>query len=172
MKWVPFTVHIRVVPEEGKRFVYIRSLQKYAASLYAELSTNANLNLPRPGGGAHESHSGYDHSAISQHVSATAYKPQFGDTPAQLMLTGFYYSTNENNSPNSDINILSANQSNIGSLAAPNQNMPTAQCNAEVTALKSIIDSAIAAVLPLRSKTLRLDYNGIVFGNRGYHFPS
>lgn len=174
MKWTPFTAHIKVTPAEGKRFVYIRSLQKLAADAYTMLSMNSDLNIATPGGGVHESVTGYDQSAISQMVYGTAVKPQFGNFPAQLMITGFYRTTSANVPAYADIDIISANQNNYGPLAAPHTNIPSTTVNNEVKALKALIDSAIAFPnLPSsgNAKVHRIDYNGIIFGDRGYHFP-
>ena len=174
MKWTPFTAHIKVTPAEGKRFVYIRSLQKYAAEAYQSLLNNSDINIATPGGGAHSSVTGYEQSAISQLVYGTAVKPQFGNFPAQLMITGFYKNTNPNASAYEEISIFSANENNNGPLSAPQVNMPSTAVNSEVKALKAIIDAAIAfPKLPhsANAKTYRIDYNGIIFGDRGYHFP-
>lgn len=174
MKWTPFTAHIKVTPAEGKRFVYIRSLQKYAAEAYQALSNNNDINIATPGGGSHASVTGNEQSAISQLVYGTAFKPQFGNFPTQLMITGFYKNSNPNTSPHTEIDIISANQNNNGQLSAPQVNIPSTAVNNEVKALKTIIDAAIAFPnLPYaaNAKTYRIDYNGIIFGDRGYHFP-
>lgn len=174
MKWTPFTAHISVTPIQGKRFVYVRSLQKLAVEFYDALSLESDLNISAPGGGQYDSTTGFSNSAMSQMAYGSAIKPQFGDYPAQLMITGFYNSSSENVATNEEINILSANQSNFGSLSAPYINIPKTYINNEVKALKTILDSVIASPnLPLfaNAKVHRLDYSGIIFGSRGFHFP-
>ena len=174
MKWTPFTAHISVTPIQGKRFVHIRSLQKLAVEFYDALSQENDLNISAPGGGQYDSTTGFNNSAMSQMAFGSAIKPQFGDYPAQLMITGFYHSSSENLTTNDEINIFSANQGNLGSLFAPHVNVPKSYINSEVKTLKTLLDSVIASPnLPLyaNAKVHRLDYSGIIFGNRGFHFP-
>jgi hypothetical protein len=52
--------------------------------------------------------------------------------------------------------------------------MPSTNVNDEVKALKAIINTAIANPnLPssANAKLFRLDYNGVIYGDRGFHFP-
>ncbi len=49
---------------------------------------------------------------------------------------------------------------------------PSATVEAEVKALKVILDSVIAAKTPNDDMTVfRIDYKGITWGDRGFHFP-
>lgn len=174
MKWTPFTAHVKVTPTQGKRFVYIRSLQKLARELYDSLKDNPNLSIAAPGGGGSESITGHDHSAISQLNYGTAAKPQFGNFPAQLMITGFYKTYSDNNQTNEQVSVFSANQVYTSAASAPSTNIPKSFINTEVASLKTILDAAIASPnLPVVSnaKVFRIDYSGVVFGDRGYHFP-
>lgn len=174
MKWTPFTAHISVTPAEGKRFVYVRALQKLASEAYTALVANADINIAMPGGGQHTTVTGYEQAAMSQMTYGTAIKPQFGDYPAQLMITGFYKNTNSNAQVYAETDIISANQNNYGSTATPQVSMPSTNVNDEVKALKAIINTAIANPnLPssANAKLFRLDYNGVIYGDRGFHFP-
>ena len=174
MKWTPFTAHVKVTPTQGKRFVYIRSLQKLAREFYDSLKDNPNLSISAPGGSGSESITGHEQSALSQLTYGAASKPQFGNFPAQLMITGFYKTSSANSQTQEEISVFSANQVYTSSGSAPSTNMPKAFINTEVASLKTILDAAIASPnLPTVSnaKVFRIDYSGVVYGDRGYHFP-
>lgn len=175
-KQVPFTVHIRVVPDRGngKRFEYIRDLQKLAMLAYEGLSTVPELQVATPGGGATLSLGDYNRrGGLGGYANATAAKPQIGASPAQLMLTGFYESGNINSPTHPDVQRISGGEVYTGPTAHSNKAGPTAMVDSEVATVKGLIEGALAEYLPEGAayEVFRLDYAGVIYGDRGYHFP-
>jgi len=172
----PFTAHFRVVASRGKRFETVRSLQRYANLLYggadgaSGLIGSSNIEVARPGGGQVSQMNAGD---MTDYYPGCAVKPQFGETPAQLMITGFYLLDTGNDQPWSDKQIVHAGEFFTGAGGAQGfKTNPTSAVAAEVQALKVILDAIIAAELPNEGVTLfRLDYKGITWGDRGFHFP-
>lgn len=175
MRWIPFTAHIRVVPENpGKRFEYVRSLQKWAHLLYEDLITNSTLNLADGGGGQHYNTSNGGKIGNSGLVKGLAVKPQIGENPAQFMITGFYdNSSTTNRQAQPDLQRISGGESYFGNVASPAERNPSTWVSDDVADLKAILDAAIANNLPATyaGKVFRLEYAGVVYGDRGYHFP-
>jgi hypothetical protein len=175
MRWIPFTAQIKVVPEaHGKRFEYIRSMQKWAYLLAEDLNANPILNLADGGGGQHYNIGNGGNIGNSALVKGLAVKPQIGDTPAQFVAVGFYDNesiTNQESHPS--VMRISGGEVYEGNVSAPADNNPNSWVDAGVRDLKSIIDAAIAASLPTsyQAKLFRLEYAGVVYGDRGYHFP-
>jgi hypothetical protein len=175
MRWIPFTAHIKVVPEApGNRFEYIRSLQKWAYLLAQELSDSPYLNLADGGGGQHYNIGNGGNIGNSALVKGLAVKPQIGETPAQFMITGFYdnaSATNQEAHPS--VTRISGGETYQGNVAAAAENNPNSWVDSGVSDIKAIVDSAISASLPasLQAKLFRLEYAGVVYGDRGYHFP-
>lgn len=179
-RFVPFTVHIRVVPARpGKRFEYIRALQKIAHLVYGALAGMANVEVAAPGGGQQQSFGGTDHGGWGGYVDGTAIKPQFGETPAQLQLTGFYQASGDNNQTYSNEQVFhgsvgGADVGLTGPMGAHNWDAtPTATIDSEVKTLKAAMIAAITAALPgnIAFHIFRLDYSGIIYGDRGFTFP-
>lgn len=175
-KQVPFTIHVRVVPSrgDGKRFEYIRSLQKLAVLAYEALSTISGIQTATPGGGATQSMGDYNRrGGLGGFAQATAAKPQIGAAPAQLMLTGFYTSSLDNTPTQAEIQRISGGQIYSGAVAHSNIGGPVSSVDSEVFALKTSIESALATYLPNGAiyEVFRIDYAGIVYGDKGYHFP-
>lgn len=171
MKWVPFTLHMKILPNiSGKRFENWRDMQKIAEQVYLALETLApdTINIAIPGGGQQRSYCGF-----SSTVNGTAVKPQFGDTPAQLQITGFNKSESKNYQPHPDLMRIHAGEVMTG----PNQHSwetgPSTTVDDEVRQLKSQIEAAVIANVPsdMIVKIFRIDYSGITYGDRGYHFP-
>ena len=190
MKWTPFTLHVKVTPQSsdtsGARVSYIRSLQKYGQDLYDALRVEPDLNVANPGGGQVSNPNGYtDTQYYNQDTletssysktsgfSGTAVKPQFGNYPAQLMITGFYSTTSSVADNYPAYQVISAGTVYTGYDSASNKNTPSATVNSEVKSLKATIDAMLVAYLPeyANAKVHRLEYSGIIFGDRGYHFP-
>lgn len=174
-RFVPFTVHIRVVPPRpGKRFEYIRALQKISYLVYNAIAGLANIEVASPGGGQQQSFGGTDFGGWGGYVAGTAIKPQFGETPAQLQLTGFYNVSADNSPPWSDEDLIHTNSAMSGQIGAHAWDAtPQSTIDTEVLALKNALTVAIAAALPatIEFSIFRIDYSGIVYGDRGFHFP-
>lgn len=172
MRQVPFTLHVAVYPKGEKRFEVIRDLQKISELVYNGLNTLSNIKIAAPGGGQEQNYKGTN-GGFSGYVAGCAVKPQFGESPAQLMITGFYAVTSANNPTFASDSIISNGVEYEGFRQHKHDAVPTATVNAEVKALRTALDTRINSVLPgtVDYKIYRLDYNGIVFGNRGYHFP-
>ncbi len=167
----PFTLYIKVVPQRGKRFEYIRSLQKSANRLYANLVENASLNLARPGGGQAGTTANYMNS---DYTPGLAVKPQFGETPAQICITGFYLATGSPSQSFAEKQVISAGAYKTGPTDSVYNSNPTSTIYAEVLALKTIIDAALVTEgldSEWMARTFRIDYKNVVFGDRGLHFP-
>jgi len=188
MKWTPFTLHVKVTPKsDGTRVSYFRSLQRFGQDLYDALNSEPDFNMADPGGGNYTQRSSFNNAKlynggslitssykITTGMTGAAVKPQFGNYPAQLMMTGFYNSDSENSVTEPEIQILSANEVWTQSLAAKNVNIPSTFVNDEVKAIRAIIDPLIATYMPTyaNAKVHRLEYSGIIFGDRGFHFPA
>lgn len=173
MPWIPFTAHVRVVPARGKRFEYIRDLQKIAARVYEELVVDTDLSLAAPGGGQHMSYSGVQRSGMGGMVDGMAIKPQIGQTPAQLQITGFLTTTDKVVPVHPDAQRISGNElyegqlGNHGWLANP-----TTTVDAYATTLKSKFETALTTVLGATDwNVFRIDVAGVVYGDRGHTFP-
>lgn len=172
----PFTAYLRVIPTRGKRFETVRSLQRVARLIYggaddiSGLIGNTNIEIARPGGGQASSLNGSDQT---DYHAGCAIKPQFGETPAQISIPGFYKLATANAQPWADRTIVHAGTYFTGAGGAHGyRTNPTTTVAAEVVALKAIINSVISTEVPGENVTLlRLDYKGIIFGDRGFHLP-
>lgn len=180
----PFTAHLRVIASRGKRFETVRSLQRLAQLIYggpdgtSGLIGNASIEIARPGGGqANQMNSNLDQT---DYAAGCAVKPQFGETPAQLMIAGFYLVATANAQPWSDKATFSPQDATTDAAHSVSRaggawgwgSNPSTSVAAEVKALKAIIDGVIAAEVPGEGVTVwRVDYKGIVWGDRGTHFP-
>jgi len=176
MKWVPFTVHIKITPKNpNKKFAYWRDMQKIANLVYGGLETlvPGTINIAQPGGGQHRSFSGTDYGGLSGLVNGCAIKPQFGEVPAQLQITGFYKSNSANSQPHSDLERIHAGSVITGPGSHSWEINPTTTITNEVKALKTSLENAIILALPsnVPFNIFRIDYSGVIFGDRGYTFP-
>lgn len=176
MKWVPFTLHIKITPaNKGKRFVYWRDMQKISSLVYEGLHslTPSTISIALPGGGQHSSFGGTEFGGMSGLVHGCAAKPQFGETPAQLQITGFYNSSSANSQPHPELERIHAGEVLNGPGAHSWESNPTTTIDNEVKTLKSTLESAINSALPasVEFSIFRLEYSGVIFGDRGYHFP-
>lgn len=190
---VPFTAHIKVVPQRGLsrppdqsivkrggRFDYIRSLGKLSALVYSELlnavsgTDDCGITIAEPGGSC--AWSSGQHQSI---VNGTASTPQFGNKPSLLMIEGFYCATDADPSdqPHPAKTIIHANalaSSAGGGWPWLASGIPTTQVEGEVKAIKDFIESNISTISDDSGQDLslfRLLYKGITWGDRGHHFP-
>ncbi len=171
-----FIAHMRIVASRGKRFETIRSLQRLANLIYggsdgiSGLIGDTNIEIARPGGGQAS-----QLNAVNQtdYYPGCAVKPQFGETPAQLMITGFYLLSTANAQAWPDKTVTHAGESKSGAGGAYGyKTNPATSVATEVQSLKAIIDNIIATEVPGENVTLfRLDYKNIIWGDRGFHFP-
>ena len=184
----PFNAYFRVVPERGPvastlfvrkggRFVALRSLQKKASQVYAALDnltdTAGNLLiLARPGGGQQSMN-----GCLSPLSLGTGVKPQFGSQPAQLMLEGFFQVADADPSDQAH-NPLLLIHGGRGLMSGPSERqayrgpagLPVAAVEAQVTALKSLLEVGAQSIDPTIS-LYRLRYRGTLWGVSGHHFP-
>lgn len=179
MKWVPFTVHIRIVPDHGsgvlksKRFEYWRDMQKLSTMAYDGLIDESTIQVATPGGGQQTSASGFRAGGTGGMTAGTAAKPQIGQSPAQLMLTGFYQSSAKNIQPHPEKTLIHAGDVVTGPGARPSEVNPVSTVGTEVAALKTTLETVLDASFPagIEYQIFRLDYSGVTWGDRGYHFP-
>lgn len=166
----PFVVYLKVIPNRGKRFEHVRSLQRVARLVYDALDAIANVQLAIPGGGQ-SSQFGNDQN--SDYASGLTVKPQFGETPAQLSIAGFVRNNTGNAQPHPDKTIIHAGAYFTGA-GGPHTHRanPTSAVETELKSLKSDIENRIAIDVPGETITVfRIDYKGITWGDRGLHFP-
>lgn len=175
MRWVPFTAFIKIVPSptNGKRFEIIRSAQKLSIALFEEIHNydGGKFQLSSPSGG--QQHSQTNGAALSSFANGTAYKPQFGQSPAQLTMSGFYKSQAQNVYTQTEVMRFSGNEKYTGSGSHLNEVMPTNTVTSEVIDILTILRNSCNAAFPgsVPYSVFRLEYNGLVFGDRGLTFP-
>jgi len=176
-RFVPFTMHIRIVPDHGsgqlksKRFENWRDMQKIATLMHESLEDQSSLTLAQPGGGQHSSAST---SAFSGLTGGGAVKPQMGETPAQVMFTGFWDDNSNNDQNHPEHQRISGGEIYEGpATAIPWVQNPTTKVDGMVTALKNTVEAALATDLPsgIIFSVFRIEMSGIIYGDRGYHFP-
>lgn len=175
MRWIPFTAFIKIVPSlgDGKRFEIIRNAQKLAINLYDEIPNydSGNIQLADPSGGQQNNFS--NANSLGLLAKGAAYKPQFGQSPAQLTLSGFYKSESKNVFTMAETMRFSGNETYTGSAVHLNDALPTNTVFSEVSSLYSILNNACNAAFPtdVPYSVFRIEYNGLVFGDRGLTFP-
>lgn len=182
-RWVPFTLHISIVPSNGsgsidpklksKRFEYIRDMQKTAALIYDSINDISGLQISQPGGGQHSSYYGGDHNNSGLNYGG-AVKPQMGETPAQVMITGFISDPGVKNVQHYSLTQrISGNELYDGYVQNTYETNPTSHLNNLVSTLKSSVESALATDLPtgIDYNVFRIEISGVTYGDRGYHFP-
>lgn len=165
---VPYTVWIRVFPKlgTGKRFTYIRDLEKLAQiaeEFLSESTSFGDLNIARP-------------------VAGTV---QFGDNFARLTIVGFNEVSRSNAAPTTNIKQIHSGTdqgertalisgSAGGSLSAGQDT--TATIDAEVKTLRDDIYTRLSGKLPgfVKRDIIAIEYNGVKYGVRkqgGRSFP-
>lgn len=172
-RFIPFTAHIRIVPNAGdKRFENIRDMQNIATLMYAALNGNTSLSLASPGGGQHQSMNGIG-GGLSGLTNGMAVKPQIGESPAQAMITGYHIVDNKNFQPHPEHELISGGEIFSGPGQAVALHNPTTMIDDGVKNLKLLIENELDSELPnnITYSVFRIDYSGVVFGDKGYHFP-
>lgn len=178
-RWVPFTADIRIVPDRGsgliktKRFETWRDMQKIGALIFEGLEVSTILNIAEPGGGQHGSGGGQGRSGLSGMTRGTGVKPQMGEVPAQASISGFYDANDLNVQPHPEKQLIHAGEVVTGPGSAPWLNNPATATDSGVSGLKNELETRIAANLPsgVTFEIWRIDYSGVVYGDKGYHFP-
>jgi len=172
---VPFVAHIKIIPERpGKRQEYLASVSKISALIYNALSQSASINIAIPGGGQSPSFGSLNlRPAFGNYANGLAAKPQFGATPAQLMVNGFYNSSLDNIQDWDSHTVISGGAVYHGNTSNSALATPVSSIDAEVKTLRNLLDSLISSVIPenIEYSIFRLDYSGIVYGDRGFSFP-
>lgn len=162
-KQVPFIAFIRVVPHRGsgKRFEYIRDLEKVASRVHDKLMEDADLNIANRMGG------------YSKAATGVAIKPQIGQFPAQLTVAGFYLSDESTVVPYPEKSLISGGEHLTGVSSGHGWVAdPTDTADSLVTTLHSKLSSAMTDVLGNSDWNIyRIDVAGVVYGDRGLHFP-
>ena len=174
-KLVPFTVHVRIIPtRHGKRWEYLRDLQKLAVLAYDSIISIAGVQVATPGGGQSTQMSDINRrGGFGSYADGMAIKPQIGASPAQLMITGFYESTENNEQRWTDFQRFSGGETYTGSSAHAHDSVQTSTIMAEVKALKTALNNAITSGIPagVTFSIFRLEYAGVIYGDEGVHFP-
>jgi len=182
-RWIPFTLHIEIVPDHGsgssdaklksKRFELIRDMQKTASLIYNSVSAISGVEVALPGGGQQRSLYGSDHNN-SGLVNGTAVKPQFGETPAQVTITGFASDAGVKNVQHyAEMQKISGGETYEGYSPNPPVTNPTSHLDTLISTLKTDVESALLADLPsgIVYNVFRIEMSGVTYGDRGYHFP-
>tara|TARA_R110000751_G_scaffold186010_2_gene292461 strand:- start:2195 stop:2749 length:555 start_codon:yes stop_codon:yes gene_type:complete len=182
-RWLPFTLHVRIVPDfgpssagpEGKggRYENWRDMQKIGILMYDSLSDVSGLRIATPGGGQQGSYYGGANNN-SGFKNGFAVKPQFGDTPAQAMIAGFYEDTTNANIQNfNEVTRFSGGYQYRGPANEPALANPRSELETLVSSFKTLVENQFTADLPagIAFTVFRLDVAGVIYGDRGYHFP-
>jgi hypothetical protein len=175
-KQVPFTVHVRVVPKKnGKRWEEIRDLQKISVLVYDGLVNMSSVyQFATPGGGQSAGFSDINkRSAFGSFAPGVAIKPQIGQSPAQLMITGFFESSAANTQSYTNFQRISGGTTYSGPGSHSNDAVPVSAVNDDVKTIKTALTNAITTALPasVEFSIFRLEYAGVVYGDKGFHFP-
>lgn len=172
MNQVPFTAFLKIVPDtgDGRKFEKVRSREKMAKKVQQDLLTSfSSGNVALPGGGISAVEEDTNNIAFNSQ-GGVAQKPQFGDYPDTLTITGFYNGSTK--PPYPSITFAHAGQYVTGpATGAPGWRstlQPAATADAGVKALVAALKSAITSV---DFTVLRIVYDGIVYGEGGYHLP-
>ena len=173
---VPFTAQFKLLPTMlYKRSEQMHELQKIGAFIYSALISLPNINIAMPGGGQDAGSHTFSNAAM-----CTAVKPQFGETPAQATVTGFYLVGEYTDgiqipiAPQAQVQLISCGQT----LTGPRSNClwdsnPNPILTSQAMTLKTMMETAINADLPPsynHVSVFRLDYQGVIFGDRGLSF--
>jgi hypothetical protein len=172
-------MHVRIVPDAGsgqlksKRFENWRDMQKIATLMFDALEDETSIQMAEPGGGQHGSGSG-GRTGLSGLTRGGAVKPQIGETPAQVQITGFWNDGAKNDQNHPEHQRISGGEIFTGPAPAiPWDQNPNSQVDGMVKALKNTVEAAFGTDLPggIVFNVFRIDMSGVIYGDRGYHFP-
>jgi hypothetical protein len=169
--YVPFTANVRIAPIGVKRFEKIRSMQKISARVQAELIKDTDLNLAMPGGGQHLPNTSTE--GFGGYVDGVSAKPAFGDFPSQLTIVGFLESALSVPQPHPLTPVIHTGQYLTGYTGAQGWNTnPEPIVSQHVQTIKQKLETAITnADIDGSWSVYRIEVLGVIFGDRGYHFP-
>lgn len=177
-KWVPFTAHIRIVPQwgsgelKGKRMEMWRDMERIAALAYDAIAAETSFQVATPGGGQSCLRGGQEGGSWSGYRHGTAAKPRIGQSPAQLMITGFYDSASPNSQQHPDQTVFHGGEivTGAGGAAACIQN-PATTNRTDEQAILGLLESALTTGLPsdVPWSVYRLEVAGVIYGDKGYH---
>lgn len=176
---VPFTIHIEITPDRGsgslktKRFETWRDMQKTGALMFDAVNGLSGVTVAEPGGGQQRSLLGSARGGMSGLARGLAVKPQMGEIPAQASITGFWDDSGKNLQPHPEKQVLHTGSAVSGPGAHPWNSNPTSNTDTQVKSLKTAIENALTANLPssVVFDVFRIEYSGVIYGDRGYHFP-
>jgi hypothetical protein len=148
-------------------------MQKIGTLIFEGLEASASLNISEPGGGQHQSFGGQGRSGNSGLTRGTAVKPQMGEVPAQAAITGFFNANDLNAQPHPEKQLIHAGEVVTGPGSSPSLQNPATATDTGCAALRSELETRILANLPVGIifEIFRIDYAGVVYGDKGYHFP-
>lgn len=171
---VPFTAYFKIVPDRGtgKRFEIQRSREHLAHLIYLDLTDAANPtrdftdgNITSPGGGGNW---GLSTEALSDMVPTVAVKPQFGESPDMVTVTGFYNGSAA--APYSQKGIICGGKYVVGPASgAPgysDNTMPSSTNLADATALAA---GLIGAIVSVEVELIKLEVAGVSYGRGHLH---
>jgi len=170
---MPFTAHIKITPARpGGRWEHVRAMQRIAQMVYDGLEDHAALNIGIPGGGQQRSYIGAAGS-LGWGQNGVAVKPQMGNYPAHLTVVGFADVGGENESPHEAHEIISGGEEHSIKTNAPWIANPTSSTLTSVGNLKTTIETVLSTSLPndVTFSVWRIEFAGIVWGDRGISFP-
>lgn len=169
---VPFIIYARITVDRanGKREEIKRARERVAHLVYQDLVDNFSAGNVASPGGSGDWGLAADSTSLSTLVNIVAVKPQFGQFPDTVTIVGFYNATPT--VPYPQITLIHAGESRTGpAVGAPGWRAdlePTASSRTQVKALKTAIEAAVDSV-PI--EITKIDINGIIYGQDGYHFP-
>lgn len=172
----PFTVYFRAAIQGQGRDVRLRYAQRIAIQIYNELIVEDSINLAQPGGGQR---SGFNLHDFANYSAGLQVKPQFGEAPAQLVITGFYITDSKVEQTYGNLSFLhaGANVNGVvtGVAAQARDSKEVTAVDSEVSALSAIFQTALDTVnatwTDANVSLFRLNYKNILFGDSGIHFP-
>lgn len=166
---IPFELYIRIVPNvNDNRQAKFHDLNKASILVYNGISSIPGVNLARPSGGNYDSRSTYMSSA----VAGAAFKPSFGNVPHQIMVGGFYEVVRNDVAIHPEMQIISGGSVYSGSSSHLYYENENSVITNEVISFRSAIDTSLSVLdTNYVYNVHKLLYNGILYGDRGLHFP-
>lgn len=180
----PFTLYLKLDPNQSNtlnRWEQIRELEKIGYQIYQALANDSQLQLAQPGGGQAVN---LEQFGLQQY--GVAVKPRFGATPAQATITGFFDITNLNvgqqagdppvlsTQPYPNTQVICGGELVSGPMGAqPWATNPQPWVAEVVAALKAQVEQDLFENLPatIVASVFRIDYQGSIYGDGGFHFP-
>lgn len=146
-----------------------REMGRLCSKFYSKLNENDFIKFP----GLHGNFDlGPDVLQLYSHE--LNYSPKIGDRSPYVYVSGHFYSTRKIEDPYSTKPVLSNGVFyNIHNNSNPMVRAPNADLVSDILDLKNIIIGAIDDVIDsyLTYTLDKIDYLGVVFGERGLHFP-